>query len=76
MLTKEEIRKLSDKDLDAEIAEANAKLVKLSVSLNSRETKSVAQLKILRKYIARIKTIKRELDIPEAKEATNTAATK
>lgn len=61
MLTKEELKKLSEKDLDAEITEAHAKLIKINVALHSREDKAVSQLKILRKYIARIKTYKHQL---------------
>ncbi len=61
MLTTEEIKKLSAKDLDQEITESQSKLVKLYVSLHAREAKSVAELKTLRKYIARIKTFKHQL---------------
>ncbi len=73
MLTKEELKKLADKDLDIELTEAQSKLVKLGIALNARETKSVSELKTLRKYIARIKTFKHELELETKVEKTKAA---
>lgn len=61
MLTSQELQKMSPQELDKELIESMAKLMKLHLALYSRESRSVAELNNLRKYVARIKTFKHQL---------------
>lgn len=73
MQTQEDIKKLNDKELNEEINKAQFDLVKLRMAVSSRQSTSTAELKALRKYIARIKTIQRmrKMDQAPVKPAGN-----
>lgn len=60
MLTKSEIRQLSDSDLNTEIDKASKELIKIRMDLEGGYAKSSHRAKQLRKYIALLQTIQRE----------------
>lgn len=60
MLTLQELRQLTDKDLDEEFQKASRDLLKLKMDLESGYTKEIHNVKGLKKYIAKLKTIEKE----------------
>ena len=56
----EEIRKLSDADLNKELEEAYRRLFSMRLQLETRQLANHRQLPHLRRQIARLKTIQRE----------------
>lgn len=68
MLTAEELKKMTNKELKEEFQKAKLNLLKLRLGVFSRQEKETSKLKGLRKYIARIKTLKRLLSLEQAKE--------
>lgn len=61
MMTNEELQKMSEGELQKELTDATAKLVKHKMAIQTRESLATSQLNHLRKYVARIKTFKRQL---------------
>lgn len=59
MLTLEELKKLSPKELSEELKKAPLEIVKSRLAIASQQSKKTSERKALRKYIARIKTIQR-----------------
>ncbi len=57
MLTLQEIRQLNSKDLTAEIEKIVRELMKLKMDLLIGASKEIGRVKVLRKYIAQLKTI-------------------
>lgn len=76
MLTVEEIRKMSEKELLEELRRSKLDLLKARLGVASRQMKETSKLKALRKYIARIKTFKRMLKIEQAPENPKSAVIK
>lgn len=60
MLTLAEIRQLNAKDLNAEIEKIVRELMKLKMDLLIGASKEIGRVKVLRKYIAQLKTINAE----------------
>ncbi len=60
MLTLAEIRQLNAKDLNAEIEKIVRELMKLKMDLLIGASKEIGRVKVLRKYIAQLKTINTE----------------
>ena len=60
MLTLAEIRQLNAKDLNAEIEKNVRELMKLKMDLLIGASKEIGRVKVLRKYIAQLKTINTE----------------
>lgn len=67
MLTNEELKKLSLKDLQKELEETQAEYVKADMGIQTKETRATSKLNALRKQCARINTFKRMLEL-ETKE--------
>lgn len=63
MLTIQEIRQLSDKELSNEIDTASRELLKIKMDLENGYAKGNHQAKQLKTHIARCKTIMRETEI-------------
>lgn len=61
MLTLEELKKLPLKELAEELKKTTGEMIKAKLALASRQSKKTSGIKPLRKYIARIKTVKRLL---------------
>lgn len=52
---------MTDKDLQAEIAKATRELIKINMDIEGSQTKGTHKKQILRRYVARLKTIEKEL---------------
>ncbi|MEK7523455.1 MAG: 50S ribosomal protein L29 [Patescibacteria group bacterium] len=76
MLTPDELKKMTEKELVEEIRKGRINLLKLRLSVAGRQSKETSKLKSLRKYIARIKTMKRWLSMEQVKENAKSAVTK
>ena len=76
MISYEELKNLKAKELSDEEAKAKLDLLKARLGVSTRQEKHTAQLKGLRKYIARIKTIKRKLELEKAPENAKSKVTK
>ena len=76
MLTYEELTKLAGKELEEELHKAGFDLMKLRLGVTSRQSKETAKLKALRKYLARIKTIKHMQELDKLRENAQTTVTK
>lgn len=63
-------------ELEHEHGKASYDLLKLRMALSSRQSKETSKVKLLRKYIARINTIKRFMKIERAPENKKSAVTK
>lgn len=72
----DELKKYREKELEEELKKAKTELLKLRLSVANRQTKETSKLKSLRKYIARIKTIQRLLEIDKIKENPKSAVIK
>ena len=72
MLTLQELRQLTDKDLMDELTRASRDLLRLKMDLEGGYTKEIHNAKALKKYIARIKTIDKEntagINLPKSKK--------
>jgi ribosomal protein L29 len=64
----DELRKMNEKELEEELKKAKIDLLKLRLNVASRQTKETSQLKELRKYVARMKMLKRMLALEQIKE--------
>ncbi|MBP9718148.1 50S ribosomal protein L29 [Candidatus Gracilibacteria bacterium] len=64
MLTKEELKKSTIKELQAELSKTVIEYTKLSIEVKNRLSKETSKLKGLRKYRARIKTFTHQLEFP------------
>lgn len=75
MITFDELTKLTEKDLEEELNKSKLDLLKIRLAVSARQSKETSKLKILRRYIARIQTIKRkramELEMVPAKPKTS-----
>lgn len=76
MISYDELAGLNAKELADEAAKAQLDLLKARLGVSTRQEKHTAQLKGLRKYIARIKTIKRAMEFEKAPENAKSAVTK
>lgn len=76
MLSLDELQKMTEKELEEELRKSGFDLLKLRLGVSSRQTKETSRLKLLRKYIARIKTLKRMLKMEQIKENPKSAVTK
>lgn len=76
MISLDELQKMTEKELEEELRKSGFDLLKLRLGVSSRQTKETSKLKLLRKYIARIKTLKRMLKIEQIKENPKSAVTK
>ena len=65
----QDIRKLSDADLDKEMEEAYRRLFSLRLQTETRQLANHRELPAARRVIARLKTIKRERQLATAVEA-------
>lgn len=74
-MTTEDLKKLSDTELLEAYEKGKLSLLKLRLAVASRQSKNSAELKDLRKMIARIKTIKRLMEIEKIKEDPKSAVT-
>lgn len=72
----DELRKMNEKELEEELKKAKIDLLKLRLSVASRQSKETSQLKELRKYIARTKMLKRMLALEQIKENPKSSVTK
>lgn len=59
MIPLNELKSLNDKELETELKKADLDLLKLRLAVSSRQSKETTKLTALRKYVARIKTLKR-----------------
>ncbi len=71
MLSQEELKKLSLKELDLEFAKATKDLFKIRFEVNTGSSKASHQIRNLKKYRAIIKTIRKEMEISEQKKFTD-----
>ena len=65
----QDIRKLSDADLDKELEEAYRRLFSVRLQTETRQLANHRELPAARRVIARLKTIKRERQLATAVEA-------
>lgn len=68
MIPIDELKKMTKNELSEEIKKAIVELLKLRLSVSSRQSKEVSKFKSLRKYIARIKTLKHMFMLDKAPE--------
>lgn len=73
MNTLEDLIRMHSKDLEEELERAGLDLVKLRLAVHSKQSKETSRLKLLRKYIARIKTIRRARELEVLNEKPRTA---
>lgn len=76
MIPFEELKRMKEAELESELKTAYIELYKLSLAVTSRQSKEIAKLKALRKYIARIKTLRRMMEMERAKENPKTFVTR
>lgn len=76
MITLDELKRLNLKELAEELKKAKIDLLKLRLAVASRQSKETSKLKELRKYVARMKTLKRMLEIEQIKENPKSPVTK
>jgi ribosomal protein L29 len=76
MVALDELKKMTDKELEEELQRSGLDLLKLRLGVSSRQIKETSKLKALRKYMARIKTLKRMLKVEQIKENPKSAVTK
>ncbi len=65
----EEIRKLSDVDLEKELEEAYRRLFSLRLKNETRQSTNHRELPAAKRLVARLKTIRRERQLTAAREA-------
>jgi large subunit ribosomal protein L29 len=65
----EDIRKLSDADIDKQMEEAYRRLFSLRLQTQTRQIANHRELPRAKRLVARLKTIKREREIAAAPEA-------
>jgi large subunit ribosomal protein L29 len=65
----EEIRKLSDVDLETELEEAYRRLFSLRLQNETRQITNHRELPAAKRLVARLKTIRRERQLVAVKEA-------
>lgn len=68
MYNLDELIKMAGKELEEEMQKAKLDLLKLRLAVTSRQSKDTSKLTALRKYIARIKTIRRMRELEQVKE--------
>jgi len=76
MLPLEDLRKLNVKELEEEVNKSKIELLKLRLSVAARQNKETSKLKDLRKYVARINTIKHFMAREKVKENSKSSVTK
>jgi ribosomal protein L29 len=76
MVTLDELKLMKTSELNHEHEKASYELLKLRMALASRQSKETSKVKALRKYIARINTIKRFMKVERAPENKKSAITK
>lgn len=76
MVELEELKKLTLRELEEEVQKSHFDLLKLKLAVASRQSKETAKLKSLRKYIARIKTMKQIMAREKAPETAKSSVTK
>lgn len=76
MITLEELKQMKKTELSSELKRAYIELYKLSLAVTSRQSKETAKLKALRKYIARVKTLKQMMKREQAKTSPKSSVTK
>ncbi len=65
----EEIRKLSDEDIEKELGEAHRRLFSLRLQSETRQITNHRELPAAKRLIARLKTIQRERQLAAVREA-------
>ncbi len=65
----EEIRKLSDVDIEKELEEAHRRLFSLRLQSETRQISNHRELPAAKRLIARLKTIQRERQLAAVREA-------
>ncbi len=68
MLTIQEIKSLSDPELQVELAKSKRELVKLKLAVKMGQEKATHKVTAMKKYIAVIKTIIRAFEIEKANQ--------
>lgn len=76
MVTYIELKNMAEKELDVEFNKSKLELLKLRLAVASRQSKETSKIKALRKYIARIKVVRRFMKTERAKENPKSAVTK
>lgn len=76
MIPLDELKKLNSKELNEELQKAKIELLKLRFGVASKQNKETSGLKALRKYVARVKTMKRLLQFEKPKENPKSAVIK
>lgn len=76
MIELEELKHMTVKELEEEIQKSKFDLLKLRMAVASRQSKDTVKLKTLRRYIARIKTIKSVMRREKAPENAKSAVIK
>lgn len=65
----EDIRKLSDKDMEEQLEEAHRRLFSLRLQAETRQITNHRELPRTRRLIARLKTVRRERELAASREA-------
>lgn len=68
MLTLQELKKISSKELNEEFEKASKDLFKIKFEVHTGSSKASNQIRNLRKYRAKIKTVSKQLGNKEQKE--------
>lgn len=73
MLTIQEIRALSDKELTTELAKARRELVRLKLAVRSGQEKATHKVRSYKNYVARLSTVVKtfELEASHKSAVTN-----
>ena len=64
----EEIRKMPKQDIQAEITDIEKKLFKLKFEVSTGASKANNEISKLKKYIARMKTVIKEMELEDEKK--------
>lgn len=76
MVPYDELKKMSHKELDKELEQTTIELLRLRLAVSTRQSTQTDGLKKMRKYIARIKTLKHVLPQDKLKENPKSSVTK
>ncbi len=76
MIPSDELHRLNMKELREEVEKAQMELFKLRLGVSSQQEKQTSKIKLLRKYVARLKTRQTMLAREQLKENTVSAVTK
>lgn len=76
MIDLEELKRLSSKELDLELKKTLTDLLRLRMAIATKQSTETSKIRRLRRYIARVRTLKNALKEDTLKENPKSSVTK